>query len=692
MRDAAVVITGEFDGLTRDELVDKLKAAGARVMSGVSGNSMYLIVGSHLDDGRPVEQTSKYRKYLELQAKGGKCPEVLRENEVLALLGASGAAAASAAAPKPAVEQRTFASATERAEPWVERHRPHGLNDLLGNAGAVKKLSTWLRDWDDVVLRGRTKPVPFKPGGGMPDNVNARAALVSGPPGIGKTTAARLVAQSLGWESILEFNASDARGAKVIRAIAAGLSDNRTLNFGVSSGSSLSASSATPALVQRCVIIMDEVDGMGAGDRGGNAELIKMIKRTKNPIICICNDHSSPKVRSLAFSCYDIRFSRPTKTTIAQRVAEIAASEGLEVDPIALETLAESCGNDIRHVLNQLQMMSGVSKYREAGVGYTEMKDRLRDMAKDGSIMLNPFDACRNLLTSSIVQKMGTRERFDNFFIDHNLMHLMIQENYLNSIMRKPVDDALLQNCALSAGSIAQGDIVSERIRSGQEWSLLPDMGLLTVVWPSFLTNGFVSFPEFPKFLGNYSKMGRAKRLNGELQAILRLSSGVQRRHLSLSGYTQVLFTRIITCLEEEDVAGATAILDAYGLQREHVSEHLNELVQHLTGEDAFKLVDPKIKAAMTRELNTGSHAVRVYLPQVKRKRASAPEGDDLGEEGERDVVKIDEEDEAEEKRKEADDADLGGLVKRAKTKRVAKAKGKATARKAEPPAKRVKR
>jgi replication factor C subunit 1 len=35
---------------------------------------------------------------------------------------------------------------------------------------------------------------------------------------------------------------------------------------------------------------MDEVDGMSAGDRGGIAAIINMIKTTKVPIICICND------------------------------------------------------------------------------------------------------------------------------------------------------------------------------------------------------------------------------------------------------------------------------------------------------------------------------------------------------------------------------------------------------------------
>lgn len=57
---------------------------------------------------------------------------------------------------------------------------------------------------------------------------------------------------------------------------------------------------------------MDEVDGMaGNEDRGGMNELIALIKRSKIPIICICNDRSHPKVRSLANYCFDLRYARP---------------------------------------------------------------------------------------------------------------------------------------------------------------------------------------------------------------------------------------------------------------------------------------------------------------------------------------------------------------------------------------------
>jgi replication factor C subunit 1 len=65
-----------------------------------------------------------------------------------------------------------------------------------------------------------------------------------------------------------------------------------------------------PTKKKKVVLIMDEVDGMSAGDRGGMQELISLIKETKIPIICICNDRASPKVKSLANYCLDLRFRR----------------------------------------------------------------------------------------------------------------------------------------------------------------------------------------------------------------------------------------------------------------------------------------------------------------------------------------------------------------------------------------------
>lgn len=59
--------------------------------------------------------------------------------------------------------------------------------------------------------------------------------------------------------------------------------------------------------MQLC-LIMDEVDGMSAGDRGGVADLIQTMKTAKLPIICICNDKYNQKLKSLRNHCLELDF------------------------------------------------------------------------------------------------------------------------------------------------------------------------------------------------------------------------------------------------------------------------------------------------------------------------------------------------------------------------------------------------
>lgn len=86
--------------------------------------------------------------------------------------------------------------------PLSERYRPQRLDDLIGNHRAVESLRRWGQAW--------------APGADPP---RQRAALLEGPPGLGKTTAAFALAREFGW-SVVEMNASDARNRSAIEAVA----------------------------------------------------------------------------------------------------------------------------------------------------------------------------------------------------------------------------------------------------------------------------------------------------------------------------------------------------------------------------------------------------------------------------------------------------------------------------------------
>lgn len=95
--------------------------------------------------------------------------------------------------------------------PLAERLRPSRLDDIVGNPRARYELRAWAMQWQE---------------GRMPSR---RAAVLSGPPGVGKTTAALALAAELGW-TLVEMNASDARNEQAVEQVAGRASVSQTLD------------------------------------------------------------------------------------------------------------------------------------------------------------------------------------------------------------------------------------------------------------------------------------------------------------------------------------------------------------------------------------------------------------------------------------------------------------------------------
>jgi hypothetical protein len=106
--------------------------------------------------------------------------------------------------PATAVTQRRQRRPSNESRPWVDKYRPRTVEDIIGQTSAgscVTKLLHWLRAWSANNLDGgsniRKRPAP--PPWGAPnkndDGASMRAALLSGAPGVGKTTSAQLCCQ-----------------------------------------------------------------------------------------------------------------------------------------------------------------------------------------------------------------------------------------------------------------------------------------------------------------------------------------------------------------------------------------------------------------------------------------------------------------------------------------------------------------
>ena len=91
---------------------------------------------------------------------------------------------------------------------WTSRYAPQSLKEICGNKAGVDKLLQWLNDWSGSLACGFKKP-------GKNAMNTYRAVLITGSPGIGKTTSAYLCAKLAGFTPV-ELNASDARSKKLV--------------------------------------------------------------------------------------------------------------------------------------------------------------------------------------------------------------------------------------------------------------------------------------------------------------------------------------------------------------------------------------------------------------------------------------------------------------------------------------------
>jgi len=415
---------------------------------------------------------------------------------------------------------------------------------------------------------------------------------------------------------------------------------------------------------KRCVI-MDEVDGMGAGDRSGISELIKMIKESLVPIICICNDRQSPKIRSLVSYCLDLKYRRPTKSMIAKRAVEIGREEGMMVELNAAEAVAESCGNDIRQVLNMLQMWSCKKSDNRgqnggsADMTYKEVKDRQHEVNKDDVLRLSIFDATKIIIegprgvvkgdSKSAYESLS--KRCEAFFMDYGIMGLNVHQNYLKVMLNQFLETKrshnqsaeieLLDRMHDATAAMSDFAVVENSVRGGdQNWGLLPFCSILAVKTGFHAggnNGGFLpGFPEFSSWLGRNSSRGRMGRLLQELHHHMNYKVSGDSCELRLH-YLPVLRSHLYNLLTDKDgprSEEAISFMDEYGLDRDDVFENLDEFTLDSKAKK-FSDLDSKVKAAFTREYNKGVHKSQALVAEqgiVKTRKKEAVTEDDVAE------------------------------------------------------------
>jgi len=172
------------------------------------------------------------------------------------------------------------------------------MNQLLDRETIYNEIKTFLLNFDS-----RCKDVTFKKG-----------IYIYGSSGCGKTKFILDLLNDMDYD-IIKYDAGDVRNKALIDTIT---SNN------VSTRNVLQLMNKKE---KKIAIVMDEIDGMNNGDKGGITSLIKLIRQKKtkkqklehvtlNPIICIGNYYVDKKIKELMNVCNIFELKKPTDLQI----------------------------------------------------------------------------------------------------------------------------------------------------------------------------------------------------------------------------------------------------------------------------------------------------------------------------------------------------------------------------------------
>lgn len=233
-------------------------------------------------------------------------------------------------------------------ELWVEKYRPKTLEEYVWrDEGQKRQVSSWVED----------KSIPH--------------LLLSGSPGIGKTTMAKMLVNEIGIEpfDVLEINASRETGIGVVVR-------EKITNF-----------------VQMIpygpfkVVLLDEADRLSPEAQDALKGVMEEYSRFAR-FILTCNTPSRI-VPALHSRCQQFHFTKLDQTEFTARAATILVEENMEFDLDNLDLYVSSTYPDLRKCINLLQQNCSEGKLHppaKSDSGLAEWKFDMVELFKAGKI------------------------------------------------------------------------------------------------------------------------------------------------------------------------------------------------------------------------------------------------------------------------------------------------------------------
>ncbi|CAG9574566.1 putative replication factor C, subunit 1 [Leishmania major strain Friedlin] len=509
-----------------------------------------------------------------------------------------------------------------RSELWADKYKPHSIAEMCYPVCA-NKLKAWLEAFTPIASPSDD---PKKPHG----------VLLSGSPGVGKTTTVYVVAHELG-RTVVEYNASDFRSRKSLKENVSDLINNH-------------AFSARATSYTNVILLMDEVDGC---DIGGVGEVIEMLKSTRIPILCTCNDRWHPKLRSLLNYVEDMRFSHPPCTIVANYLCDrVLAREGISLSKPLLQDIIKNSGSDIRNMLNNLQLWC----LSRTSLEQRQLAECAAQSTKDSDAGL--FGAAEYFLLQGTSRgERHSMAEMQACYYNADLVDMFVQENYLH-YNPQPVDGRdWMEAVSQAATSISRSDAAQSIMYYQQNWSVSRFHVLSSSIAPCVYTRGkYETFMtgqqkffdmqrpvKFPTWLGHNSSANKNRRL---LRCVAMQAShpakGVSGSQEDVvadyipHGWERPLTVPLAT-KGKDGVAEVIAFMDEYHLMRDDW-----DLVQalphykHMQSPSSMALpanIATAVKSAFTREFNK-THRLDSFAKSTLRRGDGETQDDDEGDRG----------------------------------------------------------
>lgn len=367
----------------------------------------------------------------------------------------------------------------------------------------MESLKKWAVSWDS----------------GIPDK---RAVILIGSPGIGKTSAALALASDMGW-SVVEMNASDQRTGHAIEDVAV-----RGAMFNTFSGTGEYLKSSEGG---RKLIILDEADNLfGRQDRGAIPAIVKLITETKQPVILIVNDFYELSRRSSTIKnrTLQIEFRRPQINTVIKTLSKIAKTEGVEIKPEALRSIADNAAGDLRAAVSDLQSIAQ---------GKTKVTEDVSEMLSERDGRSSMFDFVHAVFRKN--DPGNARAVLHETDSDPDTALLWVDENLPYEYLDK--GDLVRGYERLSRADIYLGRI--HRRQHYRFWAYANDMlsfGVASAKRSNLSGGGRLRFPQY------LTKMSRSRSVRGmkkeiTLKLAVYLHTSTKRIELDVLPYIRII-------------------------------------------------------------------------------------------------------------------------------------------------------